>query len=138
MNVETILRWSGSSEGVAGCAGKPDIAVNPPPEFGGAPGRWTPEDLLLSAIESCVMMTALNIAQRQKLALKGYTSKATAQLAKTPEGLRFTGAAVAIDMRVADPADIEKAVRLVAMAEKYCPISNALKFPVHVTAQARV
>ncbi len=133
---ETSMQWSGGEEGVAACAGKPDVAIASPPEFGGKPGIWTPEDLLISAIESCLLMTTLSVLTRQKIALKGYSSRATGTMEKTPEGLRFTGLDVAISLQVAEAADIEKATRAIGIAEKYCPISNAVKFPVKVTATA--
>ena len=137
-NFDTTFRWVGKEKGVAACAGKPDISITTPPEFGGEPGHWTPEDVLVTAIESCLMMTALNVAKRQKLDLKSYASKASGQMEKTPEGLRFTGLTVAIELQVGDAADIEKAIKVVAIAEKYCPVSNAVKFPVTVTATTRV
>lgn len=135
---ETSFRWVGKEEGVAECAGKPSIQVTPPPEFGGEAGRWTPEDLLISAIESCLMMTTLSVAQKQKINLRAYTSKASGKMAKTSEGLRFTGVEVVIDLQVADAADLDKAVKAVAIAEKYCPVSNGVKFPVSVQASARI
>lgn len=135
---ETTVRWVGKEECLAECAGKPAVSVTPPPEFGGEPGQWTPEDLLVSAIETCLMMTALSVLKRQKITLAGYASKATGKMEKTSEGLRFTGLEVAIEVLVTGPDDVEKAVKAVAIAEKYCPISNAVKFPVTVTASARV
>ena len=135
-NYETTLRWTQGPLGQAGSAGKPELTVSPPPEFGGEAGRWTPEDLLVSAIETCLMMTTLNVAQRQKIEVRGYTSKASGQLEKTPEGLRFTAVLLTIELQVADEASREKAVKAVQIAEKYCPVSNAVKFPVHVTVNA--
>ena len=137
-NFETTVRWAGKETGVAECAGKPAVKVTPPPELGGEAGQWTPEDLLVSAIETCLMMTALSVLKRQKITLAGYASKATGKMEKTPEGLRFTGLEVAVEVLVSGADDVEKAVKAVALAEKYCPISNAVKFPVQVTASARV
>ena len=133
---ETSMKWNGGQEGTASCAGKPDLRITPPPEFGGTPGQWTPEDQLVSAIESCLLMTTLSVLGRQKIQLTGYNSRASGTLEKTPEGLRFTGVEIAIDLQVADPTLVEKAERAVAVAEKYCPISNAVKFPVKVLAKA--
>lgn len=131
-NFETSLQWTGDETGRAGSAGKPDVPVAAPPEFGGPPGVWTPEDLLISAIETCLLMTTLSVVKRQKIPVKSYGSRATGRMEKTPEGLRFTQLEVAVELAVAEAADIEKARRAVAMAEKYCPISNAVKFPVHL------
>ena len=82
------------------------------------------------------MMYTLNVAQRQKIEVRSYTSKASGQLEKTPEGLRFTAVHLTIELQVADEASREKIVKAVQIAEKYCPVSNAVKFPVHVTVNA--
>jgi organic hydroperoxide reductase OsmC/OhrA len=133
---ETSLTWNGAEGGEAATAGKPSIAITPPTEFGGKAGRWNPELLLVSAVESCLLLTTLSIVQRQKIALKGYTSTAVGHMEKTPGGLRFTGIDVAIRVTAATAEDAEKADKAVKMAEKYCPVSNAVNCPVHVTVEA--
>ncbi len=35
----------------------PDLLVAPPPEFDGPGGTWSPEHLLLAAVESCLLLT---------------------------------------------------------------------------------
>ena len=135
---ETSMHWSGGQEGTASCPGKSDLRITPPPEFGGTPGQWTPEDQLVSAIEACLLMTTLSVLSRQKIQLAGYASRATGVMEKTADGLRFTGVDISIDLQVSDPALVEKAERAVNVAEKYCPISNAVKFPVKVQATVQV
>ena len=39
---------------------------------------------------------------------------------------------------VAKPEDVEKFKSAVANAEKWCPVSNAVNFPVHVIADANI
>lgn len=133
---QTSLQWNGANQGTASAAGRPDLTITSPSEFGGRDDTWNPELALVAAVESCLLLTALSVAQRQKLALAGYASQATGRMEKTPEGLRFTGIDVAIRLKVGAAEDVEKAKKLVAIAEKYCPVSNALKCPVHVTAEA--
>lgn len=135
---QTSVQWSGGSGGTLSATGRPDLAITPPTEFGGTDTAWNPELLLVSAVESCLLLTALSVASRQKLALAGYASQATGRMEKTPEGLRFTGIDVAVRLRVASAGDVEKAQKLMAIAEKYCPVSNAAKCPVHVTADVTV
>lgn len=129
---QTSLQWNGGNGGTMSAPGRPDVALTSPSEFGGRDDAWNPELLLVAAVESCLLLTALNIASRQKLALAGYTSQATGRMEKTPEGLRFTGIEVSVRLHVASPADAEKAAKLMPVAEKYCPVSNAVKCPVHV------
>lgn len=132
---QTSLHWTGGAQGGVSAPGRPDLTITSPSEFGGRDDAWNPELLLVAAVESCLLLTALSVAQRQKLALSGYSSQATGRMEKTPEGLRFTGIEVAIRLKVSAPEDLEKAKKLVAIAEKYCPVSNAAKCPVHVTAE---
>jgi organic hydroperoxide reductase OsmC/OhrA len=59
----TELALTSSQAGIA----KPDSAPNTihftaPPQFGGLEGRWTPEDLLLTALASCFTTTFHAIA----------------------------------------------------------------------------
>jgi organic hydroperoxide reductase OsmC/OhrA len=128
---ETSVMWESGENGTAATEGRPSLAICPPPEFGGTADRWNPELLLVSAVESCMLLTTLSVLQRQKIALKGYTSKATGRMEKTPDGLRFTGIEIAVTLATA-PEDAEKAAKAVAIAEKYCPVSNAVKCPVTV------
>ena len=127
---ETALNWTPGGESTEEAAGRPPLTISPPPEFDGRPDRWNPELLLVGAIESCLLLTALSVAQRQKLSLAAYSSRAVGHLEKTPEGLRFSRIEIAVTVQ-AD--DMEKARKLVQIAEKYCPVSNAVKCPVHVT-----
>jgi organic hydroperoxide reductase OsmC/OhrA len=54
---QTHLRWTGEKKGRLSSKGKPDIEVACPPEFGGHPDIWSPEDLFLSSVEVCTMTT---------------------------------------------------------------------------------
>lgn len=133
----TTLTWTGGNAGRSACAGKPDLAVNPPPEFGGNAALWTPEDLLVGAVETCLMLTALSILDRQKLAITSYTSTASGTMEKTPQGLRFTALAVTVTVAAANPADRERVEKAVLLAEKYCPVSNALNLHAHLTVRSQ-
>ena len=132
---ETQLTWTDGESGIERTAGRPDLSISSPPEFGGNAALWNPELLLVSAVESCLLLTTLSVAKRQNLALAGYASSATGRMAKTPEGLRFQEIAVSVTLTVPAGTDPAKAEQLVHTAEKYCPVSNALKCPVPVTVQ---
>ena len=124
-------------EGVAGAeGGKPALHITPPADLGGKAGFWTPEDLLVSAVESCMLMTTLSVVQKQRITLKGYRSKAQGRMEKTPEGLRITAIEIQVHAQVATAEEVEKFKRAVAIAERYCPVSAAVKCPVHVVAEA--
>lgn len=134
---ETALKWTGGMNGIEQTAGRSELPISSPPEFGGTETQWNPELLLVAAVESCLLLTTLSVAQRQKITLAGYTSQATGRMAKTPEGLRFQEIAVSITLTVPAGVDETKAAQAVHTAEKYCPVSNAVKCPIPVTVQVR-
>lgn len=115
--------------------GAPGLAITPPADLGGKPGYWTPEDLLVSAIESCMLMTTLSVVKKQRISLKSYRSEAAGKMEKTPEGLRITGLVIRVTAAVGAPEEVEKFQRAVGIAERYCPVSAAVNFPVHVEVQ---
>lgn len=135
---ETNLQWTGGEIGVERTTSRPDITICPPAEFGGKEDTWNPELMLVAAIESCMLLTSLSVAGRQNIAFTGYTSKAVGRMAKTPEGLRFQDVVVDVALTVPTGTDEAKAARVVKTAEKYCPVSNAVNFPVTVNVHVQI
>ncbi len=129
---ETTVNWKEEKIGEANCGGKPAITVATPPEFGGPEGIWTPEDLLTSAVESCIMASSLFFLNRGKIAFRSYKSKATGTMEKGADGLTFSRIAVEVTLELDDPAQAELARKAIVQAEKTCPLSNSLKCPVEL------
>ena len=85
------------------------IEVATPPEFPkGMPGIWSPEHLLVAAVNSCLMTTFLAIAENFKFDFIDFESKADGTLEKVD-------------------ADKEKALRILEKSEAACLISNSVK-----------
>src|SRR5438445_9387091 len=62
-----VAWWSSGRTGLAKSNSAPNaIHFTAPPEFGGLEGRWTPEDLLLSAVASCYTTTFRALAEYSK------------------------------------------------------------------------
>ncbi|MBI5594645.1 MAG: OsmC family protein [Elusimicrobia bacterium] len=100
----------------------------PPPQFDGPDGAWSPEALLLSAAELCLMTTFLALAERARLEVPGYQSASEGTLDKTADGLAFTRVVQRVRLALA-PADAERGAELLKKAKKHCIVSNALKTP---------
>lgn len=132
---QTDVDWKEGKTGETRCTGKPTVEVATPPEFGGPENIWTPEDLLTSAVATCIMTSALFFFERSKIALQSYKSQATATMEKTPTGLAITGLKVAVTLELSDPAQADAAQRAVEQAEKTCPLSNSLTCPVELELQ---
>ncbi len=126
-NYEVSVSWTSDKEGRLHTGGNPEIKVATPPEFGGPQNMWSPEDLLAGAVGSCVMTTSLFFLEKSGVKLLSYLSNATATMAKTKEGLAFTGVSVEVSVAVEDERDMEKAEAALWKAEAACPVSKALK-----------
>lgn len=57
--------WSSARRGILAAPGKANIVVGSPPEFGGKPDDWAPEELLVASLNTCMMLTFLTLAQAQ-------------------------------------------------------------------------
>jgi organic hydroperoxide reductase OsmC/OhrA len=109
------------------------LVGGPPPEFDGDPGHWSPEHLLLSSANLCLMTTYMALAKKAGLDISAYRSTAEGVLEKTKEGILFTR--IALEVSILAPASrLDEARKLMDTAKKYCIVSNALRRPVEVQA----
>jgi organic hydroperoxide reductase OsmC/OhrA len=127
------LAWEAGREGLATAPPRPPIAAGPPPEFDGRNDVWSPEHLLLSALNLCQMTTFLALAARARLEVVSYRSSASGVLDKTAEGLRFTAIRLRIDLAVPG-ADVERGRQLLHTAHRHCIVSNSLNVAVEIEA----
>ena len=134
----TAVEWEGGDALTLKSPGLPDLPMSAPVDLGGEPGKWTPEDLLVGALESCILLTTLFFVNKMKIDLKKYSSKASGDLSRTPEGLRFQKYEVDISVELSSEADEEKIRKAVAQAEEFCLVSAGLKAPVRVNLHTSV
>jgi organic hydroperoxide reductase OsmC/OhrA len=132
------VTWKDGQRAVLAATGKPDVDVATPPEFGGPDGIWSPEDLLVAAVNSCILTTFLYLADKAKIELLRYTSEAEGTLVYTGGGLGFTEVIVRVNVTMASDEDREKARASLEHAEEQCLISNALNCAVRVEPTIRV
>lgn len=126
----TKLQWVGEREGfITAGADLAPLLGGPPVQFDGSPRNWSPEALLISAAELCLMTTFLAMARHKNISITSYASHTTGILDKTPKGIEFTSIKIAVAL---DAPDKEAATQLLSKAKGYCIISNALKVPVQL------
>ncbi len=130
---EANLAWEGGSRAALSSGSRPVLVGGPPPEFDGEPGWWSPEHLLLSAANLCLMSTYFALARRSGLETAAYRSSAEGILDKTPEGLVFTRITLRVSVQ-APAARHEEVRRTLEAAKKHCIVSNSLRRPVEVEA----
>ena len=125
------LTWAGAGAGHAGAGARPPMSVGPPPEFGGDDRAWSPEHLLLSALNGCLMATFAAVARAEGLVVNAYESRAHAVLDRTPDGVAFTHFRTEVYIECTS-ADQERVRAAMMRAKSRCLVANALRLPVEV------
>ena len=104
------------------------IEVATPPEFpGGMPGIWSPEHLLVAAVNSCLMTTFLAIAENSKLSFVHFDSDAEGKLERVDNKYMITEITLKPVLTITNEADRERATRILDKSEAACLISNSIK-----------
>jgi len=128
------LSWEDARSGFVSNDEELTLRAGPPPQFDGPGGIWSPEDLLLASVQSCLMTTFFALANRKELQIAEYTSEIQGTLDKTRDGIVFTE----LKMEVTFQTDLpEKAQQVLKMAKKYCIVSNTLHIKPIVDYQIR-
>jgi peroxiredoxin-like protein len=115
------------------------IEVATPPEFPkGVPGIWSPEHLLIAAVNSCLMTTFLAIAENSNFDFINFESYATGKLEKVDRKYMISEITLRPLISLTSEADKEKAVRILQKSEAACLISNSIKSKIIFEPQIRV
>ena len=119
--------WSSGRTGLAKCGSAPNsIHFAAPPQFGGLEGRWTPEDLLLSAVAGCFTTTFRVLAEYSKWEYIDLQVEAFGTVAKANSGYSFTGIVVRPLLKIVGESQREHALQLLEKANSLCLVSRAL------------
>lgn len=132
------VRWSREKRGVLSAAGKSDLEIASPPEFRGHAGVWSPEDLLVAAVNACTMTTFLSAVARRELKLVSYESDATGTLEMADGKFRFTRVVLKPRIVVARAADREPALAAFREAEAGCLIAHSIRATIEAAPEISV
>jgi peroxiredoxin-like protein len=127
--------WISARRGSLSAVEKSNIVVGSPPEFKGDPDVWTPEELLVGSLNTCIMLTFLSLAQARGLTLAAYESEAEGLLENLEGKFRITEVTVRPHVTVNQEAELERARELMERAEGECFISNSIKSKVKIIAE---
>ena len=125
-----MVRWANDKRGWVSSEGKPDLEVATPPEFKGHEGIWSPEDLFVASVNSCVMSTFLGMAAREGLNFVSYESEAEGVLEMYDGVFQFTTIVVKPTVILSEIQDRDKVKEVLTKAEANCLISHSMKFQV--------
>ena len=137
---EVKLNWKSERKGtISSPVLNSNIEVATPPEFPkGIPGIWSPEHLLVAAVNSCLMTTFLAIAENSKFEFINFESKADGKLEKIDGKLMISEIELTPVLTLSKEADKEKALRILQKSEAACLISNSIKSTIVFTPEIRI
>ena len=136
---ENEVKWTSQRKGVLdfppGEKPRPQVEVGSPPEFSGHPGVISPEDLLVSSVNTCIMLGFLAFADRMRLDIVSYDSHAEGELDMgiKPPAFRCVRVYPRVEMKAGESR--EKVERALELARKYCFVSNSMKCEVTVESE---
>jgi peroxiredoxin-like protein len=115
------------------------IEVATPPEFAkGMAGIWSPEHLLVAAVNSCFMTTFLAIAENSKFNFVNFESNADGRVEKVDGKYMISEVVLAPVLTIASEADREKALRVLEKSEAACLVSNSVKSKIVFQPQVKI
>jgi peroxiredoxin-like protein len=125
---------SGGAEGyaVVSAAGMPELRTAPPADFGGPGDAWSPEHLLMAAVETCFLFTLRAVARASKVEFTSLQLAAEGTLDRKDGATRFTEIVLRPRLRLPAGGDRDKAMRVLEKSEKACLVTASLSTPVRL------
>jgi organic hydroperoxide reductase OsmC/OhrA len=111
--------------------GKEILNVSAAKAFKGDPALYNPEDLLLSSVVSCHMMSYLYVCAQNGIEVLSYQDNAEADLEVSHNGSgRFTEIRLYPKVIIKGKEKIAEALNLHKKANELCFIANSCNFPI--------
>ena len=125
---------SGGFDGYAAvsAAGVPELRTAAPADFDGPGDAWSPEQLLMAAVETCFLFTLRAVARASKVEFTSLQLTGEGTVDRKDGATRFTE--IVLRPRLSLPAggDREKAMRVLEKSEKACLVSASLSTPLRI------
>ena len=102
------------------------VEVAPPVEFDGVGDVWSPEELLMSSVANCLVLSFKSIARAYDLNWLHIECSADGQLEKVDRRVTFTKVHTRVTLAITSAEDESKAKRILEKAEDTCFITNSL------------
>ncbi len=122
--------WTSGRTGLAKCDSAPNaIHFSEAPEMGGTEGRWTPEQLLLSALAGCFTTTFQELARSVKFQYTDLEVEVEGIVRKAKGALNLAEIIVRPQLTVHGDEEFEMGLNLLRKAKQNSRISRAVTVP---------
>jgi peroxiredoxin-like protein len=125
---------TGTPDGYAqlSSAGLPHLRVAAPADFDGPGDAWSPEHMLVAAVQTCFLLTFRGIARKARLEFITLEVDASGVVDRADGVTRFTEITLRPKLSISAAADQARARDVLAKAEKNCLVSASLSTPVRL------
>lgn len=113
----------------------PPLQTGPSRQFDGDATTWSAEQLMLSALGTCMLTTFEAFAARDKIELLAWSATAAGTVDRTPEGLQFTSIVLTLEMTIAGNVSVVE--QTLEDAKSYSLVLQSLRVPVVVESVIR-
>lgn len=104
----------------------PTLGVAPPLQFDGPGDQWSPEDLLMASIASCLVLSFKAIASASNFEWISIECESSGELDKVDRLMKFTKVYTRARLTVPAGSNVETAEKLLNKADHSCLVSNSL------------
>lgn len=132
---KNMISYDGSLRGSMTNPEHAPVQIGSPPEFKGAADVWCPEELLIGAVNSCLMLTFLAYVQRHRLEIASFESYAEGVVENAGGKYRVTQITVRPTVGLKLETDIPLAKDVLKRAKEDCFISNSVSSAIELAPQ---
>jgi peroxiredoxin-like protein len=112
--------------------GLPDLRMAAPADFDGPGDAWSPEHMLLAAVQSCLLLTLRAVARASHLEFVSLDVEAAGTVDRQDGVTRFTEIVLRPRLVVAPGTDRALALKVLEKSEKHCLVSASLSTPIRL------
>lgn len=110
----------------------PELRAAPPPEYDGPGDAWSPEALLLAAVEACFLFTLRAVAKASKLEFVSLDLAGNGTVDRQDGATRFVEIVLRPRLGLAPGGDRDRALWVLEKSKKACLVTASLSAPVRV------
>lgn len=122
---------------VVSSTGLPELRTAPPLDYDGPGDAWSPEHLLLAAVETCFLFTLRAVARASKVEFRALDLDAQGTVDRQDGVTRFTEIVLRPRLTVAPGTDRARAVWVLEKSEKTCLVSASLSTPIRLEPEIK-
>ena len=129
---DVALRGGPDGYATVSTEGPPELRTAPPVDFDGPGDAWSPEHLLMAAVETCFLFTLRSVAKASKLEFLSLELSGQGKVDRKDGATRFTEITLRPRLRLPAGADRDRALRIIEKSEKACLVSASLSTPIRL------